>query len=183
MPANPGGDLGPAPVTRTEDPNRAAAARRAWLTRNARLRFLSEVDRDIIRLANNPGFARWLEQIHDIGGCANPIYLSGWTRTLDPATGQLLSTYTTTSEPGERLTVRCGNRRASRCPSCSRLYQGDTFHLVRAGLTGGKGLPATVAGHPRLFVTLTAPSFGPVHRASDHACQRRRGRSSGLRSP
>jgi hypothetical protein len=134
------------------------------------------VDRDIIRLANNPGFNRWLEQIHDIGGCANPIYLSGWTRTLDPATGQLLSTYTTTSEPGERLAVRCGNRRASRCPSCSRLYQGDTFHLVRAGLTGGKGLPATVAGHPRLFATLTAPSFGPVHRASDQTCRRRRGR-------
>ncbi|WP_370087660.1 replication initiator [Streptacidiphilus sp. MAP12-16] len=142
------------------------------------MRSLSEIDRDIIRLANTPGFARWLEQIHDVGGCANPIYLSGWTRTLDPATGEALLSYTTADEPGERLAVRCGNRRASRCAPCSRLYQGDTFHLVRSGLSGGKGIPDTVAGHPRLFVTLTAPSFGPVHRSapeqSEEPCRPRR---------
>ena len=28
---------------------------------------------------------------------------------------------------------------------------------------GGKGIPETVAEHPRLFVTFTAPSFGSVH--------------------
>jgi hypothetical protein len=31
------------------------------------------------------------------------------------------------------------------------------------GLRGGKGTPATVGSHPRLFVTFTAPSFGAVH--------------------
>ena len=31
---------------------------------------------------------------------------------------------------------------------------------VRAG---GKGIPATVAAHPAVFATFTAPSFGPVH--------------------
>jgi hypothetical protein len=31
------------------------------------------------------------------------------------------------------------------------------------GLTGGKGVPAAVAAHPYLSVTLTAPSFGAVH--------------------
>ena len=30
---------------------------------------------------------------------------------------------------------------------------------------GGKGVPETVNGHPRLFVTFTAPSFGKVHSA------------------
>jgi hypothetical protein len=30
-------------------------------------------------------------------------------------------------------------------------------------LKGGKGVPKTVAVHPRLFVTFTAPSFGRVH--------------------
>jgi hypothetical protein len=30
-------------------------------------------------------------------------------------------------------------------------------------LKGGKGIPETVARHPRLFVTFTAPSFGRVH--------------------
>ena len=31
------------------------------------------------------------------------------------------------------------------------------------GLAGGKGIPETVAAHPCVFATLTAPSFGPVH--------------------
>lgn len=43
------------------------------------------------------------------------------------------------------------------------MYRRDTYQLVRAGLAGGKGVPATVAKHPCLFVTLTPPSFGPVH--------------------
>ena len=34
---------------------------------------------------------------------------------------------------------------------------------MRAGLVGGKSVPADVREHPRLFVTLTAPGFGPVH--------------------
>jgi hypothetical protein len=37
------------------------------------------------------------------------------------------------------------------------------FHLIRAGVTGGKTLPESVADHPLLFATLTAPSFGRVH--------------------
>jgi hypothetical protein len=49
------------------------------------------------------------------------------------------------------------------CPSCSATYQGDQFQLLAAGLRGGKGVPETVVGHPRLFVTFTAPSFGSVH--------------------
>nr|WP_223166618.1 replication initiator [Nonomuraea sp. SYSU D8015] len=48
------------------------------------------------------------------------------------------------------------------------MYRRDTFHLIRAGLLGGaKGVPATVRAHPRVFLTLTAPSFGPVHRGPD----------------
>jgi hypothetical protein len=35
--------------------------------------------------------------------------------------------------------------------------------LIAAGLRGGNAIPDTVAEHPALFVTLTAPSFGPVH--------------------
>jgi len=34
---------------------------------------------------------------------------------------------------------------------------------VRAGLVGGKGVPVSVAQHPAVFPTLTAPSFGLVH--------------------
>lgn len=61
------------------------------------------------------------------------------------------------------------------CPACSRLHAGDTFHLVRAGLLGGKNIPLTIRHRPRLFITLTAPSFGPVHRAGGVCRPRRSG--------
>ncbi|MEU4213056.1 replication initiator [Streptomyces sp. NPDC026206] len=143
-----------------------SADRRAALDRAARLRQLPEVDQDVIRLAADPLFPRLLEQITATGGCAHPIHLSGHTTTHDTTTGEILHHYDTRNEPGERLLVRCRNRRENVCPPCSRLHAGDTFHLVRAGLTGGKTVPPTVREHPRLFVTLTAPSFGPVHRTT-----------------
>ena len=61
------------------------------------------------------------------------------------------------------LEIACKARRASRCLPCAEVYRADTYQLIRAGLSGGKGVPATVADHPCVFVTLTAPSFGPVH--------------------
>ncbi|GGV65476.1 plasmid replication initiator protein [Streptomyces longisporoflavus] len=87
----------------------------------------------------------------------------------------ILRHYDTRNEPGERLSVRCRNRRATVCAPCSRLHAGDTFHLVRAGLLGGKNVPSTVRDRPRLFITLTAPSFGPVHRAGERCRPRRDG--------
>ncbi len=82
---------------------------------------------------------------------------------IDGATGELLHRYTTVYEPGGVLPIPCKTRRASRCPPCADVYQADTYQLIRAGLSGGKGVPETVASHPCLFATLTAPSFGPVH--------------------
>ncbi|WP_328499271.1 plasmid replication initiator protein [Streptomyces sp. NBC_00414] len=142
------------------------------------MRQLPEADRDAIRIAQDPQFARWLGQLMATGGCAHPVHLSGSTTTLDATTGEILRHYDTRDEPGERLSVRCRNRRATVCAPCSRLHAGDTFHLVRAGLIGGKNVPDAVRHRPRLFVTLTAPSFGPVHRAGDDRCQPRRDRTS-----
>ncbi|MGW4880091.1 replication initiator [Streptomyces sp. NPDC004262] len=139
------------------------------------MRQLSETDRDALRIAQDPQFPRWLEQISATGGCSHPVHLSGSTTTLDGTTGEILQHYDTRAEPGERLLVRCRNRRANICPACSRLHAGDTFHLVRAGLLGGKNIPETVRHRPRLFVTLTAPSFGPVHRSGEHCRPRRVG--------
>ena len=67
------------------------------------------------------------------------------------------------TEPGGVLPIACKTRRASRCPPCADVYQADTYQLIRAGLSGGKGVPDTVATHPCVFTTLTAPSFGSVH--------------------
>ncbi len=41
----------------------------------------------------------------------------------------------------------------------------DARMLVLAGLEGGKGVPESIADHPVVFATLTAPSFGAVHRS------------------
>ncbi|GAV45698.1 replication initiator protein RepSA [Streptomyces acidiscabies] len=120
---------------------------------------------DVLRLAGSPGFDRIKEQIRRTGGCSDPIHLCGSTVTRDTATRQVLHHYSTDTEPGGRLRIACGNRRASRCPSCAWTYAGDTYHLIRAGLVGdpAKGTPHTIRDHPRVFATLTAPSFGPVH--------------------
>ncbi|KJK57739.1 plasmid replication initiator protein [Saccharothrix sp. ST-888] len=153
------------------------------------MRALPLVDRDLVRLGETPQLGRWLEQITATGGCAHPVYLAGHTTVHDTVTGEVLRHYTTATEPGGRLAVRCRNRRASRCAPCSREHSGDTFHLVRAGLSGGKGIPASVRSHPRLFVTLTAPSFGPVHRAGEchparrGSCEHDRRRGCGLAHP
>jgi hypothetical protein len=69
--------------------------------------------------------------------------------------------------PAGHLLVRCNNRRTTRCPTCAETYRRDTFHLITAGLRGGKGTPEDVAEHPRVFATFTAPGFGPVHNRPD----------------
>jgi hypothetical protein len=115
--------------------------------------------------------AHWravLAEVNQAGLCSNPVRLRGLT--MDRTTGELRD---------GMLLVPCKDRRASVCPSCSRLYAKDAWHLVAAGIRGGKGLDPGVACHPQLFVTLTAPSFGPVHarvlsKTSVKACRPRR---------
>jgi hypothetical protein len=110
-----------------------------------------------------PGYKRWAEQVAATGYCTHPVRLRGRVEHADASTGEVRTVYSTDREPDATLLKACGNRRASVCPSCSATYQGDQFQLLAAGLRGGKGVPETVAGHPRLFVTFTAPSFGQVH--------------------
>jgi hypothetical protein len=118
------------------------------------------------------GFDAWSEALARVGNCARPIRLHGGSQTVDAATGEVLSTYSSRFEPLGVTHVRCGNRRASECPSCSRVYAADTFHLIRAGVAGGKTVPEHVAENPLVFATVTAPSFGPVHGRRDgaHRC-------------
>jgi hypothetical protein len=109
------------------------------------------------------GYERWAEQVAQAGYCTHPVRLRGRVEHADAETGEVRTVYSTEREPDATLLKACGNRRASVCPSCSATYQADSFQLLAAGLRGGKGVPETVTGHPRLFVTFTAPSFGRVH--------------------
>ncbi|CCH28567.1 replication initiator [Actinosynnema sp. NPDC047251] len=109
------------------------------------------------RLRRND-YRDWRDKVTATGGCAQPIRLNGaWElRSLDGA--RVLA------QLGGDVMVPCGNRRASVCSACSDQYAADAFHLMRAGLSGGsKGVPVAVAEKPRVFATLTAPSFGAVH--------------------
>jgi Replication initiator protein, pSAM2 len=108
-------------------------------------------------------FRAWERQLASSGGCAHPIRLRGRIDAIGLATGETAPAYDTAAEHGGVLHVACGNRRETVCPACSQVYKRDARQLVKAGLAGGKGIPETITGHPCVFATLTAPSFGPVH--------------------
>jgi hypothetical protein len=93
--------------------------------------------------------------------------LMGHTLTRDRGTGEVVHAFTSADLPFGVLMLACRNRRESVCLPCSLLHNGDSFAIVRSGLSGGKGVPAQVGTHPRVFVTLTAPSFGLVHRVAE----------------
>jgi hypothetical protein len=113
---------------------------------------------EMVDRAGRPDYDRWAEQVARCGHCARPVRLRG------RITSRQRETYSTDSEPDGVLLVRCRNRRASVCPSCSYEYAGDMWQLLYAGAAGGrKGVPETVRAHPLVFVTLTAPGFGAVH--------------------
>jgi hypothetical protein len=96
--------------------------------------------------------ARLVREIQGSSNCSHPIRLRG--EIVNTATGEV----------SERaLRVACKDRREVICPACSYLYRADTWILVSTGLVGGKGTPEVVGTHPRLFITMTAPSFGSVH--------------------
>jgi hypothetical protein len=116
------------------------------------------------------------EQEKTAGGCARPIRLAGQTDHVDLATGEIRRASGTPV-----VHVRCNNRRASACPTCSALYKRDARRIVITGLDGAaKGNLDAGVGCPVWFVTLTAPSFGAVHSrrgrgAEAKVCRPRRG--------
>jgi len=108
-------------------------------------------------------FNAWANTAASVGYCARPVRLVGSSVTVDQASGEVVGSFSSADAPLRVLHRPCGNRRASVCPSCSRVYARDTFAMIRSGLMGGKTIPATVADNPLLFATFTAPSFGHVH--------------------
>jgi hypothetical protein len=101
-------------------------------------------------------------QLRSSGYCARPVRLQGRVDVCD-GYGRRRQVWTTDGEPDGILRKACGNRREAVCGPCAERYRRDAYHLIAAGLRGGKGIPETVTGHPALFATLTAPSFGVVH--------------------
>lgn len=113
---------------------------------------------------SRPDFGTWLADVARTGkGCTHPVRLAGRVDAVDPRTGEVVHSFDTAELPDGVLYKPCGTRRASACPACAEVYRYDTYQLIAAGLRGGKGVPDSVAEHPALFATFTAPSFGAVH--------------------
>ncbi|MDQ7904832.1 plasmid replication initiator protein [Phytohabitans sp. ZYX-F-186] len=146
------------------------ALRLEWLSRS------TDVRRQAVARAARPDFEAWLSHVQPASACMRPIRLAGTSLTLEAGTGRVLATVDTAGLPDGVIYKACGNRRASACPACADRYRRDAYQVIRAGLVGGKGVPEHVASHPALFVTLTAPSFGPVHTryVKRHTCESRR---------
>jgi hypothetical protein len=106
----------------------------------------------------------FLAQGDRCGWCRCPIRLRGYV--VSGQRGEKAVTFSSASLPDGVVLKACGSRSEIRCPSCAVIYRGDSRHLVRAGLEGGKGVDAAIALHPAVFLTLTAPGFGAVHTAS-----------------
>ncbi|WP_431883813.1 replication initiator [Micromonospora gifhornensis] len=126
--------------------------------------------------ATRPDYFGWLDHVRAAAGCTRPIRLAGQLLTVEQSTGRVLEQRHTDGMPDAAIYTACGNRRSRVCPSCAHTYQRDAYQLLRAGLVGGKGVPDTVAAHPAVFATFTAPSFGTVHTRTikRHTCTNRR---------
>ena len=169
--AGTGYDVPPPPFRRLD----AAAsafdrARDGWLiTRVTAVRPATAVDPGLQEVTFPASATRldaydaWLSHVWTASACSRPVLLRGSVRYVDPATGEVTGTIRTDDLPDHVIYKPCGNRRATTCPGCAETYRRDAFHLIRAGLAGGKSVPESVAGHPLVFATFTAPSFGPVH--------------------
>ena len=109
------------------------------------------------------------------GWCRYPVRIRG---VVFADQGQERSVRFSTATLPDGVTLKaCGNRRETRCPACAAVYRADARHLVRAGLVGGKGVSESVATHPAVLLTLTAPSFGAVHASvPDRPCHPGRSR-------
>jgi hypothetical protein len=144
---------------------------------------MENVDRELLEaIISRLNSGRW-EDFLDAGQgcnwCRHPVRIRG---VITAGTGADRSLrFSTDSLPDGVFLKACGSRRETRCPACAHTYRADARHLVRAGLIGGKGIDASVALHPAVFLTLTAPSFGSIHSVRQGGVCRPG--SNGLRCP
>jgi hypothetical protein len=137
---------------------------------------IPELDQRVIegileRLQSPGGYDAFDTQVRAVRACRRPVRLSGRAIRMDEGGAHPRITFDTRTMPDGVLLKACGTRRETLCPPCASLYRGDAFALVASGLRGGKEVPESVAEHPAVLLTLTAPSFGPVHRIrTDGTC-------------
>jgi hypothetical protein len=95
---------------------------------------------------HSAGYDAWLDHVWP-AACTRPVRLRGAIRHISPD-GELLRTIPTVGMPDGLIYKPCVNRRTTVCPACAETYRRDAYHLIRAGLIGGKGISPTIADHP-----------------------------------
>jgi hypothetical protein len=124
--------------------------------------------RDVVARLNDPEtggrFERWVERAR---GCRQPVRLRGASYAADAATGVVVREFNQYLRAGRSVADAVRESPRARVPGLFGGLRGDAFQIVAAGLRGGKGVPESVVGHPWVFATFTAPSFGPVHTIRD----------------
>lgn len=119
---------------------------------------------EVLERAGDPVlYSAWATRAAKARWCRHPVRLSGASRRLDASTGEVLGVFSSENLVDGVLLKACGQRRTTACAPCAEIYRGDAFQLIATGLAGGKGVRTEVSEHPAVLVTLTAPSFGPVH--------------------
>jgi hypothetical protein len=122
-----------------------------------------QIDGILSRLHAPGGVDEFRTQVRGVRACRRPVRLSG--AVFGTGEGGLPEVrFDSRHLPDGVLLKACGTRRETLCPPCASLYRGDAFALVAAGLRGGKQVPESIGDHPAVLLTLTAPSFGAVHR-------------------
>lgn len=101
--------------------------------------------------------------------CVRPLQQKA--ERVDLSTGELSA---------ETWQIPCGSRWESVCPSCAARKARDTWLVATSGLMPLKILgdeqgviPAPAQTEHVLFVTLTAPSFGRIHRVNGCPCKKK----------
>lgn len=144
----------------------------------------------VARVSDEDAWYRWRRQVERSGFCSHPVRVRGGALAVDSSTGEVRAEWSSADQPDGTLLLACKDRRSAVCPSCAETYRADTWHLIAAGLRGravaseragtrgavSLAVPASVAAHPVVLATFTAPSFGAVHRVSEGVCRARRGR-------
>ena len=105
-----------------------------------------ELLQGLVERAGRPDFPAFEAQLRGSGNCARPIRLCGTVTVCDGHGHRRV--WTTDTEPDGVLRKACGNRREAVCAPCAERYRQDAYHLIAAGLRGGKGVTDGIGGHP-----------------------------------
>jgi hypothetical protein len=102
----------------------------------------------VLARASHSDLGRLEAQLRSSGYCARPVRLCGHVEVCDK-NGRRQRVWSTDGEPDGILRKACGNRREAVCPSCAERYRQDAYHLIAAGLRGGKTVPTRWSTTPR----------------------------------